>query len=104
MASSDDVFRWVNKADTNGMPVGAVTRDCLPEGNCNYAIRVNGIVGNYEEGKDYVEYESYGCKTSTNWDYLVSNEDVTGMGIIPTIIYSIIMLNQEIIQKLFLRN
>ena len=91
MASSDDVFRWVNKTDTNGVPVGAVTRDCLPEGNRNYVIQTNhDIVGNYEEGKHYVEFEYWGYQRSENWEYLVSNEDVTGMGIILLMIYSII--------------
>ena len=77
--------------DTNGVAIGAVTRDCLPGGNCNYVIRANyAIVGNYEEGKDYVEYEYYGRKTSMSLEYLVSNEDVAGMGVILMIIYFII--------------
>ena len=90
MASSGNVFRWVNKAATNGVPVGAVTRDCLPGRNCNYVIRANGFVGNYEAGNDYAEFEDWGRKTSANWEYLVANEDVAGMGIILSIIYSTI--------------
>ena len=95
VASSDNVCSWVNKDDTTGVPVGAVTGGCSPEGSRNYVIRVkyNWVVipGNYEEGNDYVEFEHYGYKCSVDWEYLVSNEDVAGMSIILIfMIYSII--------------
>ena len=92
MASSDTVFCWVNKNDTNGVPVGAVTRDCSPEGSRNFVVRAYHdsfiLPGNYEEGNDYAEFEYFGNKFSRHWEYLVSNEDVTGtstMGLLPDI-------------------
>ena len=90
MASSDKVFCWVNKTDTIGVPVGAVARDCSPEGSRNYVVLANHnnffIAGNYQEGNNYAEYELLRCEYAADWKYLVSNEDVTGMGIIQIIV------------------
>ena len=95
VASSGDVYSWVNKYDITGVPVGAVTGGCSPEGSRNYVIRVKYsgwfIAGNYEEGNEYVEFEYFGYQCSVDWEYLVSNGDVAGMSIILIfMIYSII--------------
>ena len=87
MASSEEVFCWVDKDDTNGVPIGGVTRDCSPEGRRIYVIRAYFIdegvfvAGNYEEGNEYAEYEQSGIKSSMSWEFLVSNYDVAGMEI-----------------------
>ena len=85
VASSDEVFCWVENDDTNGVPIGAVTRDCSPDGTRNYVIRAyyNGVLypGNYEEGKNYAEIQYHGARLSNDWGHLVSNEDVAGMNI-----------------------
>ena len=84
MVSSHNVFGWINNVDTSGVLYGAVTRDCSPRRN--YVIRASYsgtfIAGNYEEGKDYAEIEYFGYKSSVDWEFLVSNEHVAGMGII----------------------
>ena len=84
VASSDEVFWWVDKDDTNGVPIGGVTRDCSPEGRRIYVIRAyyidKGIfiAGNYEESNEYVEFERRGVQSSMAWEFLVSNKDVAG--------------------------
>ena len=82
MASSDEVFCWVNKNDINGVPIGGVTRDCSPEGRRIYVIRASygtvHIAGNYEEGNGYAEFEQFGIESSMDWEFLVSNEEVAG--------------------------
>ena len=83
VASSDEVFCWVDNDDTNGVPIGAVTRDWSPEGTRNYVVQAyhNGVSypGNYEEGRDYAEFQYHGSQLSNDWDHQVSNEDVAGM-------------------------
>ena len=73
----------MDKNDNKGVPVGAVTRDCSPEGRHIYVIRAEydgfHIAGNYEEGNDYAEFEEMGIESSKAWEFLVSNKDVAGM-------------------------
>ena len=82
MASSDEVFCWVDNNDINGVPIGGVTRDCSPEGRRIYVIRASYgtfyVAGNYEEGNGYAEFEQFGIESSMDWEYLVSNEEVVG--------------------------
>ena len=83
MVSSHDVFRWVDKNDTTGIPNGAITGGCSPDGKLIYVIRAYHdtrlVAGNHEEGNAFAEYHYFGPKNSTKWQYLVSNEEVSGM-------------------------
>ena len=85
VASSGDAFSWVGNDDINGAPNSGIIGACSPEGRYVYVIRANYdrylIAGNYEEEKDYVEFELWGHKSSMNWEYLVSSRDVAGMDI-----------------------
>ena len=82
MASSEEVFCWVDKDDINGVAIGGVTRDCSPEGRRIYVIRASydtgNVVGNYEEGNGYAEFERFGIQSSMDWEFLVSNGEVAG--------------------------
>ena len=85
VASFGDEFSWVGNDDINGVPNGGVIGACSPEGRYVYVIRAyhDGylVTGNYEEEKDYVEFELWGNKSSMNWEYLVSSRDVAVMDI-----------------------
>ena len=85
VASSDHVFSWVDKNDTPGVPKGAITGACSPEGKRIYVIRASHgtklIAGNHEEGNEYAEYEQIRARQSNEWQYLVSNEEAFGMKI-----------------------
>ena len=85
LASSGDAFSWVGNDDINGAPNGGIIGACSPEGRYVYVIRANHerylIAGNYEEEKDYVEFEFHGNKSSMYWEYLVSSRDMAGMDI-----------------------
>ena len=83
MASSSDAFSWVGKGNSIGAPNGGIIGACSPEGRYVYVIRAKHgkylITGNYEEEKDYVEFECLGIESSMDWEYLVSSRDVAGM-------------------------
>ena len=84
MASSDESFRWVDKNDMAGVPIGEVTRGCSPDGRRVYIVRAyhdgdTSYAANYEEGNDYAEYETWGPQSSENWDYLMSKVELPGM-------------------------
>ena len=85
MVSFSDAFSWVGNDDINGAPNGGIIGACSPEGRYVYVIPAyhDGylITGNYEEEKDYVEFELWGNKSSMDWEYLVSSRDVAGMDI-----------------------
>ena len=82
VASSDQEFSWIDKDDIKGVPIGGIIGECSPVRRCMYVIRVFHapyiIVGNYEEGNDYAEYEYYGSKRAFDWEYLVSTEEIAG--------------------------
>ena len=65
VASFSDAFSWEDKDDINGAPSGGMIGACSPEGRYVYVIRANYdrylVAGNYEEEKDYVEFELWGA-------------------------------------------
>ena len=83
VASSHEVFDWVDKKSVKSVPSDIVTRDCSPEGQHVYIIRAvyrgKYAVGYYAEGNEYAVFEHHGVKYSDDWEYLVSSEHVTGM-------------------------
>ena len=83
--SSDHIFHWVDKDGTTGVPNGAITGSFSPEGNRIYVIRAKYrtmfVIGNYEECNEYAEFERGGAQRAMDWQYLVSDESMSGMKI-----------------------
>ena len=75
----------MDKDDIIGAPNGVIIGACSPEGRYVYVIRAKHdeyfIAGNYEEEKNYAEFEWRGVRSAVDWEYLVSSGDVTGMDI-----------------------
>ena len=85
MASSNQVFYWANKEAVDGSPIRDITGNISLEGRRIFVIRAktqNGLIpGNYEDGMDQAEFEQAGPKQSSQWEYLISNENAYGMGL-----------------------